>query len=304
MPALSLLALVALVVVSCHIDKLLTGGKTPPSDAPPARVAFSSSLGSARAGDPITPPVQVNVQDSAGRVTMRDTLITLSLAANPRGAKLRGDTVAHSVAGVATFPNLRIDEAGVGYTLRAAFGTATPVATSTTFDITPGPPPPSGNLRVTASTSGDNLDTDGYTVTVDGTTSQSIGNNSSTGVTFSGLSVASHTVELTGVATNCTVTAPNPRTVAVSDGATAVTAFVVTCSALAGSLVVTTSTTGESQDPDGYAFAVDGGTPQSIDVSQTITLTGVAAGSHTVVLSGVAGNCTVANGTSRPVTVP
>src|SRR5207245_5055048 len=116
MRALSLLALVALVAVSCHIDKLLTGGKTPPSDAPPARVAFSSSLGSARAGDPITPPVQVNVQDSAGRVTMRDTLITLSLAANPGGAKLRGDTVAHSVDGVSTFANVRLHQAASGYT--------------------------------------------------------------------------------------------------------------------------------------------------------------------------------------------
>src|SRR5437667_463869 len=151
MKALSLLALVALVVVSCHIDKLLTGGKTPPSDAPPARVAFSSSLGSARAraGDPITPPVQVNVQDSAGRVTLRDTLITLSLAANPGGAKLRGDTVAHSVDGVATFANIRLDQAASGYTLTAAFGTAQPVDTSTAFNITPGPPPPATHLGFT-----------------------------------------------------------------------------------------------------------------------------------------------------------
>src|SRR5204862_5897201 len=33
-------------------------------------------------------------------------------------------------------------------------------------------------------------------------------------------------------------------------------------------------------------------------------LTGVTAASHTVVLSGVAGNCTVTGGTSRTVTVP
>src|SRR5205823_8386079 len=140
MKALSLLALVALVVVSCHIDKLLTGGKTPPSAAPPARVAFSSSLGSARAraGDPITPPVHVNVQDSAGRVTLRDTLITLSLAANPGGAKLRGDTVAHSVDGVATFANIRLDKAASGYTLTAAAPNLHP-DTSAAFSVMPAP---------------------------------------------------------------------------------------------------------------------------------------------------------------------
>src|SRR2546425_3556156 len=87
----SLRALVALVAVSCPLDKLLTdGGNGPPSQAPPARVAFSSSLGNARAGEPISPPVQVAVQDSTGRVTLRDTLVTLSLGANPSGDSLRG----------------------------------------------------------------------------------------------------------------------------------------------------------------------------------------------------------------------
>src|SRR5437667_5083230 len=416
MKALSLLALVALVVVSCHIDKLLTGGKTPPSDAPPARVAFSSSLGSARAraGDPITPPVQVNVQDSAGRVTLRDTLITLSLAANPGGAKLRGKTRVRSVngvatfadlrldkaasgytltaaapnlhpdtstaftvmpapatdlqftvqprqpsaamqdsaikppvqvtaydslgnkvinftgpvrvtlgndgsvtkkatlsggdpvpavAGVATFPNLRIDQVGVRYTLTAAFGSAAPVAESDSFDITPGPPPPATHLRVTTSTSGDNPDTDGYTVTVDGTSSQPIGSNSSTGVTFTGLSVSSHTVELTGVATNCTVTAPNPRTVAVSDGATAVTGFVVTCTALTGSITVTTATTGSSL-PSTYTVTLDGGSSRTISADGgTTTYTGLTATNHTVALPDVPGNCTVTGGASKTVPV-
>src|SRR6059036_4286478 len=137
MKLVSLLAVVALVV-SCHIDKLLTGGKTPPSDAPPASVAFSSSLSSARAGEPISPPVQVTVQDSAGRVTLRDTMVTLSLAANPSGDSLRGKKQVRSVNGVATFANVRLDKADSGYTLTAAAPNLHP-DTSAAFSVMPAP---------------------------------------------------------------------------------------------------------------------------------------------------------------------
>src|SRR5206468_6915811 len=120
------------------------------------------------------------------------------------------------------------------------------------------------------------------------------------------LSVASHTVELTGVATNCTVTAPNPRTVAVSDGATAVTAFVVTCTALpppTGDLTVTAATTGQDLDPDGYTVTVDGGQSRSLGVNTSTTYSGLTATSHTVELTGIAGNCTVSGQNPRTVTV-
>src|SRR2546427_4219178 len=134
---LRLTALAALVV-SCNIDKLLKGGGTPPVDTPPARVAFSSPVSSARAGEPITPPVQVAVQDSTGRVTLRDTLVTLSLAANPSGDSLRGKKQVRSVNGVATFANLRLDKADSGYTLTAAAPNLHP-DTSAAFSVMPAP---------------------------------------------------------------------------------------------------------------------------------------------------------------------
>src|SRR5437870_2830375 len=130
----------AALVVSCHLDKLLNGGggNGPPSEAAPARVAFSSSLGNARAGQPISPPVQVTVQDSAGRVTLRDTLVTLSLAANPSGDSLRGKKQVRSVNGVATFAELRLDKADSGYTLTAAAPNLHP-DTSAAFSVMPAP---------------------------------------------------------------------------------------------------------------------------------------------------------------------
>src|SRR6266576_3691642 len=137
MKLVSVLALVALVV-SCHIDKLLKGGWTPASNAPPARVAFSSPPSSARAGEPINPPVQVTVRDSAGHVTLRDTLVILSLGANPTGDSLRGTKQVRSVNGVATFANLRLDKAADGYKLTAA-APKLEADTSAAFSVMPAP---------------------------------------------------------------------------------------------------------------------------------------------------------------------
>src|SRR2546421_3810943 len=65
----------------------------------------------------------------------------------------------------------------------------------------------SGNLDVTTSTSGSSQPS-GYTVTVDGSTSQPVGANDS--VTFTGLSADSHSVALTNVAGDCTVSGAHP----------------------------------------------------------------------------------------------
>ena len=86
-----------------------------------------------------------------------------------------------------------------------------------------------GNLTITASTSGSNLDPNGYTVTVDGNNSQPVATNGS--VTFANLPPGSHTVTLSGVATNCTVTSGNPETVTVSSGSTTTATSSVSCSA-------------------------------------------------------------------------
>src|SRR5256886_2175468 len=158
-----------------------------------------------------------------------------------------------------------------------------------------------GTLTGSASTAGQCQGPDGYSLAVDSGTPQPIGVNQS--IPLTGVAAGSHTVVLSGVAGNCTVASGTSRTVALPAGGTATAAFAVSCAALAGTLTVSTSTSGQSQDPDGYAFAVDNGTAQPIDINQSIPLTGVAAGSHTVVLSGVAGNCSVTGGTSRTVTL-
>src|SRR5206468_2460590 len=121
-----------------------------------------------------------------------------------------------------------------------------------------------GTLTVTTSTGGSSLDPDGYTVTVDGTTSQPITTEDRRGVTFTGLAATSHSVALSGVAANCTMTSATPQTVTVPSGGTGTAAFTVNCSATTGNLTVTTSTGGSSLDPDGYTVTVDGTTSQPI----------------------------------------
>ena len=84
------------------------------------------------------------------------------------------------------------------------------------------------DLTVTAETTGANLDPDGYSLVIDGGASQSLGLNGS--ATFSHLSPASHTVVLSGVAANCSVTGGGTtRSLTVSAAIPATVTFSVTC---------------------------------------------------------------------------
>src|SRR5213079_3759715 len=180
---------------------------------------------------------------------------------------------------------------------------------STSYAVSCAPTgPTTGSLSVTTATSGasGDVDPDGYSVTLDGTTSRAIGDNATT--TFSGLAPGSHTVVLSGVAANCTVSGGTSRTLSVTAGSTVSTSYAVSCAPTGpttGSLSVTTATSGASGDvdPDGYSVTLDGTTSRAIGDNATTTFTGLAPGSHTVVLSGVAANCTVSGGTSRTLSV-
>src|SRR6266853_1624628 len=89
--------------------------------------------------------------------------------------------------------------------------------------------PSTGNVVIRASTTGPGLDPDGYVVAVDGGAGQSLPMNGA--VTFNQLSVGSHQFLLSGVATNCTLSSPNPATVAVTARDTAQVTFQLSCGA-------------------------------------------------------------------------
>ncbi|MEA2712996.1 MAG: hypothetical protein QOK27_957 [Gemmatimonadales bacterium] len=177
-------------------------------------------------------------------------------------------------------------------------------ATAVTFAVACSAAPSTGSLEVTSSIGGPSTDADGYTVTLDGVDRGPLG--VSAAATLTGLTPGSHVVGLSGVAANCEVSEDNPRTVTIVASASITVAFFVTCAEPppeAGTLRITTVTTGADQDPDGYTFAIDGGSSQPIGVNSVASLTSVAAGGHRVRLSGVASNCALDGANPRAVTV-
>jgi len=161
--------------------------------------------------------------------------------------------------------------------------------------------PALGNLVITTISTGADIDGDGYTVTVDNTLSQNISANGS--ATFTNLATGDHSVELSGLADNCSVDGTNPRTVNVSNSGGSST-FNVVCNSLTGNVESITATTGVSIDPNGYTLEIDGNTEGPIGVNDTVTVDDLDVGDHTVELLDVAPNCTVSGNNPRTVTVP
>jgi hypothetical protein len=106
----------------------------------PVALAFSAQPSNVTAGQPVAPAVTVTLLDRLGNVNPEIvSRVTLELDNNPGRATLAGSRSAFTVAGVATFPDLKLDKAGTGYTLRATSGSLQS-ATSTAFDVSPSTP--------------------------------------------------------------------------------------------------------------------------------------------------------------------
>jgi len=162
--------------------------------------------------------------------------------------------------------------------------------------------PTTGTIAVSATTTGDDQDANGYSVMLDGTDKAAIGANES--VNLSDVSPGNRSVALSGVAQNCSVGGEHPRSVSVTAGATAPAAFEISCVAAVGSIEVTVSTTGDGTDPDGYLVSVDGGAGEAIDANGSVTVADVAAGMRQVALGGAASNCQVLGSNPQSVDVP
>ncbi len=86
-------------------------------------------------GDKISPAVEVRILDAFGNLVSTATdAITIIIGTNPGGGTLGGSVTVSASGGIASFGDLTIDAAGIGYTLDAsAIGLSG--ATSTAFDV-------------------------------------------------------------------------------------------------------------------------------------------------------------------------
>ena len=166
----------------------------------------------------------------------------------------------------------------------------------------PDPEPTTGFIQVSTTTTGAELDPDGYTASLDGNSERSIGLNGV--ITFTDVSTGEHQVDLSGLAANCSVSGVNPATASVAAGATAAASFAVVCEALpVGSLEVATTVT-NNFDPDGYEVFVAGAERGRIDVDGSSVFEDLPAGAQEVELREIAPNCEVDGDNPVTVTIP
>jgi hypothetical protein len=156
-----------------------------------------------------------------------------------------------------------------------------------------------GSINVVVNPPSSPFDPDGYQARIDNGSPKAVPEQ---GLAIPGVFPGDHQVQLTDVDLPCRVTSANPKTVTVTGGDVATAAFTVLCETT-GFIHVTTHTTGEDPDPDGYALAVDGADAPLIGANATSTLL-VDAGVHDVTISEIADNCSVPDDTIRVTVDP
>jgi Bacterial Ig-like domain (group 3) len=100
----------------------------------PDHLAFTVQPSNSSVGATINPAVTVQILDAGNHPTTSTANVTISIGANPGGSTLGGTATVAAVNGTATFNDLSINNAAVGYTLVAG-STGLAGITSNLFDI-------------------------------------------------------------------------------------------------------------------------------------------------------------------------
>jgi hypothetical protein len=102
---------------------------------PAAQLVFTVQPSNVTAGASIAPAVKVAALDQLGNPATAFTgNVTMAIGTNPATGTLTGTTTVAASSGTATFSNLKIDKAGIGYTLVAS-ATGLTGATSAAFNV-------------------------------------------------------------------------------------------------------------------------------------------------------------------------
>ena len=154
-----------------------------------------------------------------------------------------------------------------------------------------------GTLVVSTTTEGNDPDTDGYLLTIDGVRSVAL---DASGTIETELTPGRHTLRLLGVAEHCSVASPTSLNVNVPPRGSAAVAFTISC--LATGARITTTTTGLDIDSHGFRIVVDGTDRGTIGTNDSV-LTRINPGERTIALTAVASNCTLEGSSLRTVAI-
>lgn len=167
--------------------------------------------------------------------------------------------------------------------------------------------PDTGVIKIQVATAGSPLDTDadGYSVLVDDAPPRSIAPNGA--VTIAALSRGSHVVKLTGFSENCSISGSSTQTIELIPNRgqipSVIVAFAAACVPHVGTLTVSTTSTGDEQDLDGYVLFVAPGREIVVPPNGTTTISDVRVGQPSLSLLGISPNCDVDGVLPRPVEI-
>lgn len=154
-------------------------------------------------------------------------------------------------------------------------------------------------LEIRTTTTGTELDPDGYQVSIDDAAPQAIGVADS--LVVDPLPAGPHTVKLSGLADNCAVPGGPSATANVEAGKTAEVGFAVDCGATHGRIVVFTMTTGDDLDPNGFQVRLDDSGQGPIGLNDSLSIQGVPPGDRVLTLGDVSANCDVNGNNPRQI---
>ncbi len=120
-------------------DSLTPGNSAPftVNSGPAAVLSFATQPGNTTAGATIPGPPSVLVRDAFGNNVTSTMSVTMALGDFNGGATLSGTTTKATTGGTASFTDLNINKASIGYTLRAS-ATGVSSTTSNLFNVSPG----------------------------------------------------------------------------------------------------------------------------------------------------------------------
>lgn len=141
---------------------------------------------------------------------------------------------------------------------------------------------PASAVRVTSTTSGLDIDPDGYQVVVDGTDRGSIPSN---GTLLTRVDPGSRVISLTGLAPQCRTDGPDSRTLTVTDPEVVPVEFAIVCTAATGVIGVVVANSGPPSVGQ-FVVTIDGAAPRYVGPGGPHYVEDVSGGDHIVSLEG------------------